>query len=307
MCRIIFIVTAVLYCLPVIAQRGDELLVYAVKGKVTSVFKNTETTVKVGKVLYPGMILKTEENASLTMLCTKGKPISVSRKGNYPVTKWKDSCKTDAHSVTANYFKFVWSQLYAYSPENKEEMRKRNEMAVARGEPFETIQTKKPKKLVFSKGMDIVCYDGRHFPLSWNIRYYSGPYYFKLYDASGGKLLYQDSLYNNFISLDSLKQFLVTGKKYQWTVSAKGIPVSAKKMIYAVPVAETEKLRLFLSAPLGITEDTAAVFFRTAYLMEQKHYLAEAYEWYLKAGHLDPEMELYRDQIIRFRNEFWIR
>ena len=299
--------TAVLYCLPSNAQRGDEMLVYAVKGKVTSLFKNAETPVKVGKVLYPGMILKTEENASLTMLCAKGKPISVNRKGNYPLTKWRDSCNNTANSITANYFKYIWSQLYAYSPENKEELRKRNDMAVSRGETNEPVRTKKLKKIVFSKGMDTVCYDGRSFPLSWDVNDYRGYFYFKLYDASGRNLLYQDSLNNNFILLDSLKHLLVSGKKYRWSVSVKGIPVSPKKTIYAVAPVETEKLLQSLFIPLEIPEDTAARFFRTAYILEQKHYLAEAYEWYKKAGEQDSEVELYRDQFIRFRHEYWIR
>ena len=307
MCRIFIIVTAVFYCLPSNAQRGDELLVYAVKGKVTSVFKNAETTVKVGKVLSPGMILKTEENATLTMLCAKGKPLFVNRKGNYPVTKWKDSCRTPANSVTSNYFKFIWSQLYAYSPENKEEMNKRNEMAVSRGEPDKDVRSKKPKKMVFSKGMDTVNYDGRSFPLSWNVSNYHGTYYFKLYDAGGRKLLYQDSLRINFIQLDSLKHLLVPGQQYRWTVSAKGIPVSAKKTIYSLRPGETEKMTVSLSAPLDIPEDTAAAYFRTAYMLEQIHFLAEAYVWYQRAGQQDPDMALYRDQLIRFRNEFWIR
>ncbi len=303
----LILLIAVLYCLPANAQRGNELLVYAVKGKVTSLFKNAETPVKVGKVLYPGMILKTDDNASLTMLCAKGKPISVFQKGNYPVTKWKDSCNNATNSVTANYFKYIWSQLYAYSPENKEELRKRNDMAVSRGETFETIRSKKTGKLIFSKGMDTVCYDGRSFPLSWNISNYLGDYYFKLYDASGRNLLYQDSLRINYILLDSLKHLLVAGNKYKWSVSGKGIPVSPKKTIYVVSPGEAEKLAQSLLIPLDIPEDTAARFFRTAYILEQKHYLAEAYEWYKKAGEQEAELELYLDQLIRFRNEFWLR
>ncbi len=298
---------AVIITISAFAQRGDELVVYAVKGKVTCVYQNAETPVRIGKVLHAGMILKTEDHAALTMLCTRGKTIFVDRKGNYPVTKWKDSCRSNPNSITSNYFKYIWSQLYAYSPEHKEEMRKRNEMAVARGEPAETPVSKKNRKWQISRGLDTLNYDGRSFPISWNLPGYRGWYYFKLYDVTGRKLLYHDSLRSNYILLDSLQNRMIPGNRYRWTVAAKGVPVSSKRVIHYVTTDETTRQVQLLSAPLPITEDSAAVFFRAAFQLEQKHFLAEALEWYLKAGMQDPELELYRDQIIRFRNEFWIR
>lgn len=301
------VATAVLLTIATYAQRGDELIVYSVKGDVTAVYKNSETPVKIGKVLYPGMILRTGDDAALTMLCTRGKAISVNKKGNYPVTKWKDSCRSESRTVTSNYFKYVWGQLYAYSPENKEEMRKRNEMAVSRGEPVGTVRSKRKGKLSISKGLDTVYYDGRSFPLSWNLTHYRGLFHFKLFDAAGRKLLFQDSLRSNFIQLDSLEHLMEKGKKYRWAVAAKGYPVTAKKTIYCIGPEETAKKVTVFSIPLPLHEDSAAACFRTAFLLEQHHFLAEAFEWYKKAASQDPEMELYRDQLIRFRNEYWIR
>ena len=59
--------------------------------------------------------------------------------------------------------------------------------------------------------------------------------------------------------------------------------------------------------PTAIPEDSASQYFRIAFLLEKKHYLADALTWYQKATLADPSIEAYRDKFIRFRNEFWIR
>lgn len=289
------------------AQRGDELLVYSVKGKVTAIYKKKETQVKIGKVLVPGCVIKTEKDAKLTMLCTKGKPISLAKQGSFPVTRWKDSCKTTTASITSNYFKYIWDQLYSYSPEHKEQMRRRNDMAVARGEPSAGIKPKKFTKLEFSKGMDTVNYDGSPFRLSWSGSGYKGYYHFTLYDEKAAKILYQDSLKRNFIAIDSFRHLLTEGESYRWTIAAYGVPVSKKRVLNYVSHQQTESETGQLLKPLPFPEDSATTSFRVAYILERMHFLAEAYNWYTKANEQNPDMELYRDQLIRFRNEFWIR
>ncbi len=181
-------------------------------------------------------------------------------------------------------------------------------MAVSRGnEPPLSKKAKKPLKMEFSKGMDTVNFDGTPFPLSWNVKNYRGLYHFTLYEANGKTQLYTDSLRSNFIQIDSFRHLLVPGKRYRWSVLAKGIPVSAKKVLNYISPDETNRLREEFLKPLLIPEDTAAIFFRTAFMLEHRHFLAEAYNWYQQAALQDPEMELYRDQLIRFRNEYWIR
>lgn len=296
-----------LLSLPLAAQQGDELLVYAVKGEVYSIFNNKESPVKIGKVLKPEATIKMGKGASVTMLCSKGKPISLTTEGKFPVTRWKDSCRVTTGSISSSYFKYIWNQLYAYSPEHKEEMKKKSDMAVRRGdEPTGTAGKKKPK-LEFSSGMDTLKYTGNDFPLSWNGVHYTGKYIFSLYDAKG-KLLYKDSTRFTYINTESIKYLLKEGNTYRWTIGGRGLPVSRKRVLrFVAPQKAADHLdRLLL--PVAFPEDSAAAFFRIAYMLERSHYLAEAYNWYQKANDAsDPEIDLYRDQLIRFRNEFWIR
>jgi len=292
---------------PLLAQRGDELLVYSVKGNVTAVYKKQESPVKIGKVLLPGAVIKTKKDASLTMLCSRGKALSLTKQGNFPVLKWKDSCRQGTASVTSNYFKYIWDQLYSYSPEHAAEIRRRSDMAVARGEPLSNFKPKKFTKLEFSPGLDTVHYDGNPFPLSWTGSGYTGFYQFSLYNAKGDTLLFRDSLRGNFIMIDSMKHLLVPGASYRWTVLAAGAPVSKKRTLNYVPAEVTAGLTAAFLQPLPIPEDTATTFFRVAYLLEKRHFFAAAYNWYKQAALQNNGMELFRDQLIRFRNEYWIR
>lgn len=305
-----FVTITGLWIIPLLttAQRGDELLVYTVKGKVTCVYKNKETPVKIGKVLFPGSVVKTQKESALTVVCTKGKPISVSKQGSFPVSRWRDSCKTTGNSVSTNYFKYIWQELYSYSPEHKEALRKKDKMAVARGEgpPGTKKQITGKPKMEFNRGMDTLLYDGQSFPLSWNMQGYRDYYYFKLY-AENDDLIYSDSLRFSFIDINRFSQLLTSGNLYYWTVAAKGISESKKKVLKYVQQEEVNEIVSKLLKPITIAEDSAAVSFRVAFMLEQQHYLAEAYNWYQQAAIQDPEILLYRDKLIRFRNEFWIR
>ncbi len=296
-----------LFSLPVIAQQGDELLVYSVKGMVTSVYRQEETVVKVGKVLLPGTLIKTQKNASLTMLCKKGNPLCLNKEGVFPISNWKDSCRSTSQSLLSNYFSYIWSQFYTYSPEYKEEMAKKNELAVSRGQgPFRDEWRPTTKiSIKFSPGMDTVNYGGGKFPLSWTCFDFRGKYLFSLYAA--GKLIFKDSVRNSYISIEQFKDLLEPGKSYRWTVSAPGSKPIRKRILNCV---QPEKIKLYIDnllLPLGIPEDSASQYFRVAYLLEKKHYLADALTWYQRATASNPEIELYRDRFIRFRNEFWIR
>jgi hypothetical protein len=296
-----------LFCAGINAQKGDELLVYAVKGEVTAIFKQQETRVKIGKVLKQGTTLKTGKDASLTMICTKGKAISLQKEGSFPLSRWRDSCAVTDESITANYFKYIWQQMYAYSPERKEEMRRRNNMAVSRGENPGTGKKQRFTKLEFKKSLDTLQYDGDPFILSWTGNGYRGMYYFTLYDALGKDSLYTDSTRLSYIDIKKFANLLEPGTSYRWTVKAAAVPVSKKRVLNYVLPEEKQQLMDQLLKPLAIEEDSATVSFRIAYSLELRHYFSAAYQWYQQAAIQDPEMPIYRDQLTRFRNDYWIR
>lgn len=303
----LILLASVLFSAEMEAQRGDELLVYAVKGEVTAIYKQQESRVKIGKVLRQGTTIRTAKDASLTMLCTKGKAISLQKEGSFPLSRWRDSCTVTDGSITANYFKYIWQQMYAYSPEKKEEMRRRNNMAVSRGENPVSGKNQKFRKLEISKSLDTLQFDGDPFVLSWTGNGYRGMYYFALYDASGKDTVYRDSSRLSFIDIKKFAGLLEPGKSYRWSVKANEVPASKKRVLNYVLPEEKQRLMDQLMKPLAFEEDSATVSFRIAYSLELSHYLSAAYYWYQQATIQNPEMPIYSDQLTRFRNEYWIR
>lgn len=311
----ILIILVLLYSLNGAAQQPNDLLVYSVKGKVL-VMRAADSSkalpVKIGSVLHNGDRINTEKNATLTMLCNQGKTIVLNKEGNFAVKKWKDSCKTQQNSLSSSYFRFIWGQMYSYSPENIAAHHPKSDLAVVRGEQPDDMVTAgtKPATLSFSKGMDTVVYFNQldNFPLSWTAGNYSGKFIFRLYNEKGTKLLYKDTLRTSFIPIGRFLDKMMPGKNYRWSVSMKkGNPSKKRVLKYKAGTAEAEKFIAGLRLPDGVEEDSATASFRVAYMLEQRHYLEPALLWYERANAAAPDNELFRDQLTRFRNEFWIR
>ncbi len=285
------------------AQRANDLLVYAVKGTVTATYNNQESLVKIGKVLRTGTTLHVRQGARMTMVCKEGKPLGVNKEGIFPLTRWKDSCRSGANSMTTNYFKYIWNEMYTRSPEHAQDEKGVN--AVTRS-PAPDIFYSNRIKIEFSPGLDTLNYVSGDFPLSWTSYSYDGKYLFRLYDVKTGKLLYKDSLYRSFISTSKFKELLVPGNRYAWTVSAPRAGIIKKRILNYIPVIAFEKYLSDLQQPMDIPEEEGAQQFRIGFMLEQRHYLAEAYTWYKKAMEADPAMEIYRDKLLRFKSDFWI-
>jgi hypothetical protein len=288
-------------------QRGDELLVYAVKGKVTMIQNNQESPVKVGRVLKYGTSIRTEKDARVTLVCKQGKPLSVSREGVYPVSRWRDSCRNTPGSVTSNYFQYIWSELYKRSDDYKDDLDKNNNLAVVRGEePYRNGDYPEGMTIVeFPPGMDTVNYTGEDLPLSWISYDYNGKYQFRIYTSRDRKLVFRDSVEANEIFISRFSHKLKKGTSYAWTISANANTGVIRRRIlnYVSPQKRDEFIRS-VSDAVDVHEDSAARYFRIAYLLEKKHYLAEAYAYYKKAAEAAPEMTLYFDKVSALRYEY---
>ena len=306
--RTILIFLAAAFSGSTLAQQGKELLVYAVKGKATAVYQNISFPLKIGKVLQPGTVITTEKDASLTLLCQQGKPISVSQAGQFPLSKWKDSCSTGtAHTVSGNYFRYIWQQLYANSPEHKEEKRRQNNLAVSRGESQGTVPAKSQRGIQFKPGMDTVYDDGSSFPLSWTAPVNTGPYFFTLLDANGKKAVYRDTVRSPFIAIDSFRHLLKEGNTYRWTVGARGMKTSRSRILRVVGPEKGRRLLEQCLLPTVFEEEPAAQCLRVAYTLEKNHYLGAALSWYSQAAEKGGEETFFQEQLTRFRNDYWIR
>lgn len=303
-----FLVQVILFSVATsFAQRGDELLVYSVKGKVTAVYNNEESVVKIGRVLKPGMLLKTDRDAKLTMICRQGKALCVTQPGTYPLSKWKDSCRSEKGSITSNYLQYVWSELYHRSKEYKEELEKYGHMGITRGDPYGRFDDYPEGMVVveFPRRLDTINYATGNFPLSWMCYDFNGNYQFQLYTAKERKLVFKDSTKGDYLHIRQFSDKLNPGTRYAWTVAAKANTGVIRRRILNCVAAETvNKMINDLITTVDFEEDIAAQSFRIAYMLEKKHFFAEAYEYYQKAAGAEPDAELYRSKLLAFRYEF---
>lgn len=300
----IFAVVGLLFVYTTHAQKGDELLVYSLKGTVTVVENNKESKVKIGKVLKPGSTIKTQKLAKLTMVCRQGKPLSVTKEGSFPVTKWKDSCETSGHnSMTSKYFQYIWDQLYVRSEDYRKEHSDEVASVVRSDAP---IRGEDDMEIYFNEAYDTVIYAAGSFPLSWTTNYdaYRGNYFFKLVDAKDKKAIYTDSLIDRTIGLDKLKRFMKPGGTYQWFVATKKAGTYTGGVIQYVPLKTVSQQIVRFQKLIDVPEDAAAQSFRVAYLLENSHYLADAFIYYEKAVKAAPGESFYSDKFYEFKKTF---
>ncbi len=284
------------------AQKGDELLVYSMKGNITVIENNKESKVKIGKVLKPGSAIKTQPQSKLTMVCKQGKPLSVTKAGTFPVNKWKDSCETGHNSMTSKYFRYIWDQLYVRSEDYKKE-HPGDAGAVVRNEA--PVRGEEQLEIEFNEAFDTVNYATGIFPLSWSTnKEYSGKYDFILFNNNTGKELYKDSVDGNTILLDKLKKYMRPGNIYGWSVAAKKTGVYNGGVIKYVPLRTVNQQVIKLQRSVNVPEDQATQYFRIAYLLENTHYLADAFIYYQKAAKAAPDVEFYQEKLLEFKRIF---
>ncbi len=305
----LFLFSVFIFSLTAKGQEGNEWVVYIVKGNVTVSYKNEiETVVKTGAVLHTGAILQLGKLSSAVVVCKQGKPISLTKEGTYSVNRWRDSCGISKPSVSSQYFKYVWLQLYQRSDEYKERQKKNSTLAVSRGEYDSTENEAAPKKLVlvdFAPGLDTLNYAGGSFPLSWQFDKYKGRYQFLLYTSKDRKLVHRQTVSESKVLLDEFSNKLHPGASYAWTITADGNTGVIRRRI--LNIVTEESIRVFIKkieTETDVKEDAAEKYFRMAYLLESRHYLVQAYDYYQKAVIADPQNELYSAVLDRFRKEF---
>lgn len=289
------------------AQRGDELLVYSVKGNVTAFYNNKESAVKIGKVLRQGTIIRTARESYLTMVCKQGRPIMVTDEGSYPISIWRDSCKTDKKSLTSKYFSYVWSELYYRSQEYKEDLEKYGSVALVRGDAPYRYEVYPDDTIVvdFKPQLDTINYVGKNFPLTWQFLGFDGKVQFSIYTAKERKLVFRDSVADSRIFINRFNHKLKPGIRYAWTILAPvKTGVIRRRILTCVKQEVYDNLIDSLKTVPVIAEDSAAKFFRIAYVLEKKHFLAEAYHYYQKAADADTSISLYADRLRSFVFDF---
>lgn len=290
---------ATLFLTSGIYAQNNMFVVYSIKGNVTVVDNKVESKAKIGTILDGDETIKVAAGSFATLICNETKAFSLNKAGNYTTASLKDSCKMSSGSVSSNYMKYVWNEMTKPkgSPEKNRKDFMSNVGAASRGGI---------NNVWVDARLDSVNYVSGTIPLSWKCFVDTEDFEFRLYDQSGTAILRKDVKKKHVDIGDILKQ-IQPGKVYFWNATVKGEPENeARHYLRYVPKEEYQSF--FNTIKNGdAPESDAEMNFRLGFVLEEKHYIAEAYNYYLKATQADPTNSLYRYTFMSFKKDFEIK
>jgi hypothetical protein len=288
-------------CLPFFINAQENLfVVYSVKGNVSVVDNKVETKAKIGTIVNGNSSIKLGAGSFATLLCNETRMFSLSKAGTYTTASLKDSCKTNTSSVSSNYMKYVWSELTKSkgSPEKNRKNYMSNVGAVGRGDI---------NNVWVDPRLDSINYVSGTIPLSWKAYTEAEEFEFRLYDDSKTKVLFSKNVKKKHVDISEILKLLQPGKIYYWNATIKGEPENTARQ-YLRYVPKEEYVSFFNSVKShDAAESDAEMNFRLGFVLEENHYLAEAFNHYLKATQLDATNSLYRFTFMSFKKDFEIK
>ena len=297
-----FLCLTQLFFIAVIANGQDNsFLLYSFKGNVSVVENKTETKAKVGKILAGGAQLKIANGSAATLICNEQAMFTINKAGSYSLNQFKDSCNVSTSSVSVNYVKYVWNQMtsgHEGSPGSNRKMFMNTVGAVSRS----------VNNIWIDPRLDTINYSSGDFPLSWKSYADAKEFEFSLYTGpDGGTPLYKNTLSKMKISIPSFASKLKPGTTYYWTSAVKGETNDEIKVLNYIEKPVYEAVLNKLKAEGPSYEGDAEQAYRIAFGLEDARYLSEAYQYYLRATTLKPDMPLYRSTLMSFKKDYEIK
>ena len=279
------------------AQENNFLL-YSLKGNVSVVENKVETKAKIGRMLNATSVLKIANGGTATLICNEAAMFSL-KPGTYTMSMFGDSCKVQNSSVAANYVRYVWAQLTRSGSAGSDRRKYMNTVGAV---------SRSVNNIWIDPRLDTVNYSGGEFPLSWKSYADAKDFDFTLYAGEAtGAPTYKTTVGKLKIQLASFKDKLKPGTSYTWTASVKGEQNDEFKVLNYVSKATYEAVLADIKTSIGAFENAAEEAYRTAFMLEDAHYLADAYQYYLKATQLAPDVPLYRSTLMSFKKDYEIK
>ena len=286
--------------LALFASAQNQFLLYSYKGNVSVIENKVESKAKVGKPLNNSASLKIAAGGTVTLICNESAMFTITKPGTYALTKFGDSCKVVNSSVSANYVKYVWAQMTkpAGSAGSNRKAYMNTVGAVSRS----------INNIWVDPRLDTVNYSGGEFPLSWKSYAEAKEFDFYLYNSNNiTDPFYSTTVDKLKISIPSIVSRIKPGNSYFWISAVKGEENEERKVLNYVTKEEFNAVLENIKAQGVSFEAPAEEAYRIAFMLEDKHYLSEAYEYYSKAATLDPENVLYRSTLMSFKKDYEIK
>ncbi|MDZ4795573.1 MAG: hypothetical protein SGI83_14935 [Bacteroidota bacterium] len=286
----------------VVASAQNSFLLYSFKGNVSVVENNVEAKAKVGKPLNAGATVKVAAGSAVTLICNEAAMFTLTKAGTYPLSKFGDSCRVSSNSVSANYVKYVWASMTKSSGSagSNRKAYMNTVGAVSRGGM---------NNVWIDNRLDTINYSsGNIFPLSWKSYAEAKDFEFSLYSNDNiSTPIYSNMLTKLKISIGTFSGKMKQGNSYYWTAAIKGEENDDLKIINYVSKETFNAVLETIKLQGAAFEAPAEQAYRIAFMLEDAHYLSEAYQYYSKAATLDAANALYRSTLMSFKKDYEIK
>lgn len=284
----------------VLAAQNSSFLVYSFKGNISIVENKVESKAKVGKNLTSSASIKVAASSAVTLICNEAAMFTITKPGTYQLTKFGDSCKVSGNSVSANYVKYVWAQMTksSGSPGSNRKAYMSTVGAVSRS----------INNIWVDPRLDTVNYSGGEFPLSWKSYAEAKEFDFYLFNSDNiVEPFYSTTVSKLKISIPSIIARMKPGQTYFWISAVKGEENEERKVLNYVTKETFNTLLASIKTQAAGFEAPAEEAYRIAFMLEDAHYLSEAYDYYTKAATLDATNALYRSTLMSFKKDYEIK
>ncbi len=282
-----------------IFSQENLFVVYSIKGTVTVIENKVETKAKIGTMINGNSSIKINAGSFATLICNETRMFSLSKAGNYSVASLNDSCKGNNSSVSANYMKYIWTELTKSkgTPEKNRKHYMANVGAVSRGGI---------NNVWIDPKLDTVNYVSGTIPLSWKSYTDDEEFTFKLFDETN-TVIFKKTLKKKHVDISELLKTIHSGHSYTWTAHIKGEPDNEDLKVLQYISKESFSVFYNNVKKQDASEGESEQNFRLGFVLEEAHYIAEAYNHYLKATQLAPANPMYRYVFMSFKKDYEIK
>jgi len=279
----------------------NSFLLYSFKGNVSVVESNVESKAKVGKQLDNTATVKVAAGAACTLICNEAAMFTFTKAGTYSLSKFGDSCKVSSNSVSANYVKYVWASM-TKSTGSAGSNRKAYMNTVG-------AVSRSINNIWIDPRLDTLNYSGgSDFPLSWKSYAEAKDFDFTLFSSDNiSTPVHSTTVSKLKIPVGEIAGKMKQGNSYFWTASVKGEENDELKVINYVTKETFNKVLEAIKKQGAAFEAPAEQAYRIAFMLEDAHYLSEAFQYYTKAATLDSANVLYRSTLMSFKKDYEIK
>ena len=291
---LLYFVTLAFFC----AVHGQEgFLIYTLQGSISVKDNAFDGKAKIGQLLTEKAELNVAAGSAVSLICAESHLITINKAGKYLLKNYGKECADTKPSVTNNYLKYIWSQLTQKpgTPEKNRKQYMNNVGAVSRS----------INSIWIDPRLDTMNYTSGSFPLSWKSYADEEQFEFLLYSKKDIQVpILVIPTTTKQVSINDLLKKMKPGEQYYWTATVKGGTNDERKILNYVPKETFKNFLKELEKTNDVLEDEAAKSFRLGFLLEQAHYLSQAYDYYKKAATLQPETAIYGSTLEAFKKDY---